>query len=46
MLKVHTPSDIFTPIGPYAQTIEATSVVEVGLVDPNWLIEVEAVAVA
>lgn len=26
MLKVHAPSDIFTPIGPYAQAIEATSV--------------------
>ncbi|RST53838.1 RidA family protein [Variovorax sp. MHTC-1] len=126
MLKVHTPPDIFTPIGPYAQAVEATSVnrllfisgtmglepdgslagdfeaqatrvwsnidatlkaaemersnlakltiwlanredwrlgaairqrylgdhkvamsvVEVGLVDPNWLIEVEAIAVA
>jgi 2-iminobutanoate/2-iminopropanoate deaminase len=26
MLKVHTPPDIFKPIGPYAQAIEATSV--------------------
>ncbi|CAN7317661.1 RidA family protein [Variovorax paradoxus] len=26
MLKVHAPPDIFKPIGPYAQAIEATSV--------------------
>ncbi len=26
MLKVHTPSDIYAPIGPYAQAVEATSV--------------------
>ena len=26
MLKVHVPPDIFTPIGPYAQAIEASSV--------------------
>lgn len=25
MLKVHTPSDIYAPIGPYAQAVEATS---------------------
>lgn len=26
MLKAHTPADIFRPIGPYAQAIEATAV--------------------
>jgi 2-iminobutanoate/2-iminopropanoate deaminase len=26
MLKVHTPPDIFKPVGPYAQAVEATTV--------------------